>query len=144
MKLTWASEYAILGMLHLSRVPVGKSLLLASISEKEDIPESFLRKIFGTLAKSGLLRSHRGPQGGFSLLRPPEQISLRQIVEAVEGPIAFTECILGPNICSRQGRCPIEVHCQDIHRRMVEIMDQTSMADIATDKGNKSRVAGKN
>lgn len=130
MKLTWASEYAILGMLHLSRLPMGKSTLLSGISEKEDIPESFLRKIFGTLSKAGLLRSHRGPRGGFSLLRSPERISLRQIIEAVEGPIAFTECILGPNICSRQGRCPIEVRCQEIHRKLVKILEETTVADI--------------
>lgn len=130
MKLTWATEYAILGVLYLSRLPAGKNTLLSEISEKEDIPESFLRKLFGSLAKAGLLRSHRGPRGGFSLLKTPDKISLRQIVEAVQGPVAFTECILGPNICTRQGRCPIETKCQEIHRHLVKVLDETSLADI--------------
>ena len=134
MKLTWATEYAILGMVYLSHFPIGKSTLLSEISEMEDIPESFLRKIFGALAKAGLVRSHRGPRGGFSLLKSPDKINLRQIVEAVQGPLAFTECILGPNICTRQGRCPIEKRCQEIHRQMVKVMEETTIADIAGDK----------
>lgn len=134
MKLTWATEYAILGVLYLSRLPPGKNTLLSEISAVEDIPESFLRKIFGALAKAGLLRSHRGPRGGFSLLKSPDKINLRQIVEAVQGPMAFTECILGPNICTRQGRCPIETKCQQIHREMVKVMEETSVADIIEDK----------
>ena len=130
MKLTWASEYAILGIVYLSKLPMGTTALLAEISEKEDIPESFLRKIFGTLTKAGLLRSHRGPRGGFSLTRGPEKITLRQIVEAVEGPMALTDCILGPNVCTRQNRCPIQNRCQVIHQEMMRVFDSTTVADM--------------
>ena len=93
MRLTRGADYGTRGIIYLARQPANAIVLVGDIASAEQLSESYLAKIFQELAKGGLVRSHRGAKGGFSLARPPEQITLRQVIEAIEGPIAINRCL---------------------------------------------------
>lgn len=87
MKLTRKCEYGLRGLLYLANQQSHKKVLTAEVSAAENIPPSFLNKIFQKLAKAGVLRSTRGCGGGFYLAKEPGQITLRKIIETLDGPI---------------------------------------------------------
>jgi Rrf2 family protein len=87
MKLTRASKYAVQALVHLARQPPGAWGRTRDIAEAQGLPDAFLMKVLGQLVKAGLARSVKGPGGGYSLARPAKEISLLQIIEAVDGPI---------------------------------------------------------
>jgi Rrf2 family protein len=107
MELTRKAEYAIRGMLYLARQTEGQIAMLGDIAGTMDVPRTFLAKIFQDLVKTGLIKSIRGTGGGFVLARRPEQITLREIVEAIEGPIMPNTCLMGEGVCSFQKTCPV-------------------------------------
>jgi len=93
MQITRAGEYGVLGLIALAKRAPGSVVMINQVSREEDIPKSFLAKIFQCLARSGLVHSVRGTGGGFSLARKPEEISVLEIIEAIEGPIALQRCL---------------------------------------------------
>src|SRR5512141_1844227 len=99
MELTRKGEYAIRGIIYLARLPQGKVALISEIAEATEVPPTFLAKIFQSFAKLGLVNSYRGTGGGFTLGRHPSRITLREVVEAVEGPIIPNRCLIGDEPC---------------------------------------------
>jgi len=87
MHLNRGVEYGIEGLTYLARAGGNRSTLLREVSRATSIPETFLSKIFQRLVRSGLVRSRRGFRGGFLLARPASQITLREVIEALQGPI---------------------------------------------------------
>ena len=77
------------------------------LAESEDISSQFAAKILQKLHNAGLLESTMGPKGGFGLSRPPEKITLRQVIEAVQGPVTTNKCSAAINSCPRKPKCPI-------------------------------------
>jgi Rrf2 family iron-sulfur cluster assembly transcriptional regulator len=88
MRLSLQIHYAICGSFDLAYNGAGEPVAVGVISERQAIPARYLEQIFQRLRRAGLVRSKRGPGGGYSLARPADEINLRQIVEAVEGSIA--------------------------------------------------------
>jgi len=117
LQLTRGGEYAIRAMTYLARFPEGHVASLHDIGQAQEIPESFLAKILQSLVHSGLAASQRGAHGGFSLARAAEAISMRDVVEAVDGPIALNQCVLWPEDCERSGDC-------EVHKAWVRAQDQ--------------------
>lgn len=87
MKLTRQSEYGLKGLVYLARKSDKKAVLTSEISAAQNIPPSFLNKIFQKLVRAGILKSYRGSRGGFALARSPREITLRRIIETLEGPV---------------------------------------------------------
>ena len=107
MQITRAAEYAIRGVLYLSLQPKGSTCLLGEISEKQDIPPSFLSKIFQNLSRAGYVSSTRGTGGGFTLVKAPKDISLLDIVEAIDGQISLNVCLNNGAICDNKPTCAV-------------------------------------
>src|SRR5512147_1501351 len=107
MKLTRGGEYAIRGVLYLAQQNDGKVNMLSAIAKAQDVPPRFLAKIFQALAKAGIVKSHRGAKGGFSLARPASDVTLKDVIEAIEGPLFLNVCLAVPGECSREALCPI-------------------------------------
>ena len=101
------AEYAIRAMLDVAATEGEDVATTRKVAEHQGIPKVFLPKIVQRLAQAGLLRAHRGPAGGIALSRPPEEINLRQIIEAMDGPIALNNCIILPGECPRGSICPV-------------------------------------
>ena len=131
MELTRKGEYAIRGIIYLAQQPPGAISLVSEIAEAVDVPQTFLAKIFQNFAKIGLINSFRGTGGGFTLGRPAEQITLREIVEAVEGPILPNRCLLGSGNCERARGCSVHPVWKDVQQKVVEILEAVSLADLA-------------
>jgi len=113
MQITRQADYALRAMLYLARLDEGERAATSRIAENQEIPPSFLAKIISQLSIAGLIHTSRGARGGVALAKDPEDISLLDVVEAIDGPIYLNECTHDPNVCSFGDNCPIhEVWCQ--------------------------------
>jgi Rrf2 family transcriptional regulator, iron-sulfur cluster assembly transcription factor len=131
MELTRKGEYAIRGIIYLAQQPAGSISLVSEIAEAVQVPQTFLAKIFQNFAKLGLINSFRGTGGGFTLGRPPANITLREIVEAVEGPIVPNRCLIGSGSCERQSGCSVHPVWKNVQLNVVAILEGVSLADLA-------------
>ena len=107
MRLSHLADYAVVLMTAAARRPAGARLSATELAEDTGVPLPTTQKLMGQLAASGLLTSMRGAAGGFALARPAGEISLADIVEAVEGPIALTMCS-----DSNNHECVLDAHCR--------------------------------
>ena len=128
-------EYGIEGMAFLAREGRECSTILREVSRATSISEAFLSKVFQKLVRSGLIRSRRGFRGGFFLARPASQITLREVIEALQGPIAFP-LALKTRPPSRDPRLPArgvlgEV-LQRAQSRVKAVLEETTVADLVT------------
>jgi Rrf2 family protein len=138
MRLTRGTDYGLLGIIYLAQQPMNYVALVSEVSLARAIPESYLAKIFQELAKSGLLRSFRGARGGFALARDPNTITLRQIIEALEGPIAINRCLDPREGCEHIETCRLYRTLAQAQQEMLQILDHTTLYDVA----NGSQASG--
>jgi Rrf2 family protein len=131
MKLTRGGEYGIRGVLYLAQQEEGKVSMLSAIAKAQDVPPRFLAKIFQALAKAGVVKSHRGAKGGFSLARAASEVTVRDVIEAVEGPIHLNVCLAVPGECSRDTLCPVHAVWVEAQEKMMEVLAKTNFADLA-------------
>jgi FeS assembly SUF system regulator len=110
MRLTHLADYAVVLMTAAARRPAAARLSATELSAETGVPLPTAQKLMGLLAASGLLSSIRGARGGFALARPAAEISLADIVEAVEGPIAMTVCSSGGTDCALDAHCRVKPH----------------------------------
>jgi Rrf2 family transcriptional regulator, iron-sulfur cluster assembly transcription factor len=133
LQLTRGGEYAIRAMTYLAGVPDGRIASLREIGRAQDVPESFVAKILQSLVHAGLVTSYRGARGGFALARPADAISLRAVVEAVDGPISLNTCVLSPDDCERSGRCRVHEVWVEAQERMMSVLDGVTLAALRAD-----------
>jgi Rrf2 family iron-sulfur cluster assembly transcriptional regulator len=131
MKLTRGGEYGIRGVLYLAQHDDSKVSMLSAIAEAEDVPPRFLAKIFQALAKAGVVKSHRGAKGGFSLGRPASEITMKDVIEAIEGPIHLNVCLMAEGECSREKVCPIHIVWEEAQVKMMDVLSRANFADLA-------------
>ena len=127
------TEYAIRGLGELACRCSGDTgvMLLDRLVEGTDLPRDFLAKIFQQLVRAGILRSSRGRGGGFALARPAHQITLLQIVEAIEGPQTMDRCVVGLAQCNDHMPCPQHDLYKPIRQRLRDYLETTTVADMA-------------
>lgn len=107
MQLTMTGEYALRAVLFMCSYPTGTRFKISEVSEKNDIPENFLRKIIVQLKNNHFVTGQKGNGGGIYLSIPPEQITPLDIIEAVEGNIALNKCLIQKDTCSRDEYCSV-------------------------------------
>lgn len=117
-----SAEYAIRALVYMARVPEGKYAMTRVIAEEEQIPVHFLAKILQELARKGLLKSNKGPSGGFTLRIPADEICLLQIVEAMDGPSLSQASEQVPWILDSW---------RALHSRIMESLGQSTVAAVA-------------
>lgn len=130
LHITRKGDYAIRGMVYLAERPAGTVCLLAEIAADVQVSKALLAKIFQQFAKGGLVRSSRGAGGGFMLGRPAEDISLLEIIEAVEGPILLNRCLLGEGTCSRQTACTVHPVWMEVQERMRSLLGDVTLKQL--------------
>lgn len=134
MELTRKGEYAIRGIVYLARQSPGKVVLVSEVAEATGVPQTFLAKIFQSFAKLGLVNSFRGTGGGFLLGRPAAKITLRQVVEAVEGPINPNRCLSEDGSCDRENVCTVHPVWRRVQGEIAAILDSVTLEDLAKEK----------
>jgi Rrf2 family protein len=126
------ADYAIRAMLDVAGMPEDSRTVTERIAERQDIPVAFLSKVIAQLTQSGLLRTHRGAAGGVFLGRPAEEIDLRQVVEAVQGPIVLNVCT-GPYAgCARAEVCPALRVFDEAQTSLNQQLEQANLAELAS------------
>ena len=147
MQVTRADEYAIIGLLYLARQPAKRMVMIDEVSEAEGVPKSFLAKIFQSLAKSGLVTSHRGAGGGFSLAKPAGDITLLQVLQCVEGVFALQKCVSDDPKCvvstTRMSNCTLCAVFTEAQNRVNEVFARTTLADLLHPHAVVGRVASR-
>lgn len=141
MIYTGSAKYAIRAMVRLAiEDGQGKPFSAAGVAEAEGIPPFYLAKVLQDLGRSGLLKSARGRGGGFYLSRPADQITLFEVVSAVEDPRRLeTECILGIDDCNDAAPCPMHDTWKEFRDRALDALQTLTVADMVAEMLRKKR-----
>lgn len=130
MQITRQADYAIRAVRYLARQ--GEKRSATSVVAKEmSIPASFLAKIISQLSIAGLLHTSRGARGGVTLARDPKNISLLDVVEAIDGPILLNECVGDPGNCEFSSDCAMHPIWQEAQESLVKRLRETTFASLA-------------
>ena len=135
MKLSTRGRYGLRFVLELARRFGDGPIFLGDIARKQDISEKYLGQLVIPLKNADLIRSQRGAHGGYMLTREPSAITLRQVVEAVEGSLALVECVDHPETCSRSNGC---IH-RDVWARVTECISGTLESITLQDLVDRSK-----
>ncbi len=125
-------QYALRALTFVIADKENKRFQAKDICEKAEIPEYFTRKIFQALVQGGFLQAHRGAHGGYSLTRDPSEITLLEVIKAVEGEDTFSHCILGFSECGRANPCPLHDMWMDVKKIMIERLSTTTLDNVAS------------
>ena len=129
MQITRQADYAVRAVMYLAELGPDEKASTSQIAEEKDIPLSFLAKIIAQLSVAGLLQTMRGARGGVTLARPAEDISLLEVVEAIDGPILINECVNDSYNCSQHG-CPMRNIWQDVQADLVKRLKETKFSQF--------------
>jgi Rrf2 family protein len=108
MQITRQADYALRAVIYLARLGPDERAATSQIAHVQQIPPSFLAKIVSQLSVAGLLQTSRGARGGVSLAKSPENITLLDVVEAIDGPILLNECVGCGGVCTFGDSCPMK------------------------------------
>lgn len=129
MQITRETDYAIRCMYYLSGKKGGVTMV-DEISKATDVPNSFLAKILQKLSKASLVKSRRGVKGGFELTLPPQEISLLQVIEAIQGPVAMNICALDETLCGRSSTCAIHPVWVELREEVEKFLRRKNFAEF--------------
>jgi Rrf2 family protein len=136
MKLSVRGEYALraLIVLGLDFVEDDSVVRIQAISEQQNIPKRFLEQILNDLKSAGILESKRGVAGGYRLRRPPERITLAEVIRHIEGPLAPVSCVserfYEPCSCPDEARCGVRSVMKEVRDAIVRILEQVTLAQL--------------
>lgn len=131
MQITKQADYAIRAVLYLAKLGPNERAATSQVAAEQHIPPSFLAKIISQLSIAGLLHTSRGARGGVMLARPPEEITLLEVVEAIDGPIALNECVNDINACTFGHECPLRPVWCEAQDELVNRLRNTNFSQFA-------------
>ena len=129
MKLTKSADFAMRTVIHLA-TPQAKGVTMPILSERLGIPYNHLSKIIQTLAKAQIIQTRQGKNGGVALLRDPDQISLKTIVDLIDGPTRLADCLVDKNYCSLSGMCQLKTALSEVQHQIDLILDQQKISKL--------------
>lgn len=130
MKLSTKGRYAVSAMFDLAVNEKDGPVSAKKISKRQGISQSYLEQLLLKLKRAGLVRASKGPSGGYKLARRPGQVSIGQIIEATEGPIALASCIPSYSLCSDKGCCSTRALWRELSFKVSAVLNGTSLADL--------------
>lgn len=128
MQITRQADYAVRAVLYLAKLGVTERAATSTVAEEQRIPPSFLAKIISQLSIAGLLHTSRGARGGVTLARDAAEITLLEVVEAIDGPIQLNECVGEDGLCSFEGDCPLRPVWCEAQDELVKRLRSTNFA----------------
>jgi Rrf2 family protein len=130
MKLSTRSRYGTRLMLDMARHYDEGPIQLGEIAKRQDVSIKYLEQIIIPLKKASYIKSVRGPKGGHVLTRPPEEITVGEIVAVLEAGISLVECVENSRVCDRSGICPTRLLWQEITEAMMDRLRAVTLADL--------------
>ncbi len=132
IQLTKRGDYGVLAVYHIAQHPKGNFISIDEISVKSEIPKSYLSKILQDLCRGGILLSRRGTGGGFTLARPAQEISLKNIIDIIEGKMSIVTCLGAPDQCIRSDGCLISPFWKGVQAFIDELMGSITIEDLTS------------
>lgn len=132
MRLTQEGDYALRVVLYLYKHGKGQRVEAKVISKSENVPQRFLLKMMRKLAVAGIVKSYMGYGGGYAAEKPPEEVSVRAVIEAVEGPIVVNKCLEDKSLCNagRAETCEIHKALGDVQKNLISSFDAITFAKL--------------
>ncbi|MDP4143691.1 MAG: Rrf2 family transcriptional regulator [Bacillota bacterium] len=132
MNIKQETDYAIRAVLILAKWGMENKLDAKTISEKGNVPLRFLLKLLGKLSQANIIKSYRGVNGGYELSREARDITLKDVVEAIEGPIAINRCIYDKEACNANkiGYCAIHKAMCNIQNTLIRELEKVNFEDL--------------
>jgi Rrf2 family protein len=136
LRLSKKADYALMAMKHLAlcgdRGTRG-SASAREIAEQYDIPIELLAKVLQRLVRRGLLASHQGTRGGYQLARVPAQISVADVIQAIDGPVTVTACSTDDGMCEQFAKCNVRDPLWRVRERILSALGECTIAELAAD-----------
>ena len=131
LRISRKIDYGLRAMIYLASLPEDAVVPFREVARQMDIPEDFLAKILKTLVDTGLVRSTRGPHGGYALARKSSEVSFLDVIEAVEGPVALNTCLDGEDACGHSPVCTMTAVWKLGQERMLDVYRQAKLSELA-------------
>ena len=131
MLLSRTSEYALQALIHLAVQPTGQPVLNRDVARHLGLPAPYLTKILKGLVQRGLVQSHKGRGGGYAIQRAALDVTVREVVELVEGPSVFQGCLLGLKVCADATACPVHHAWAPLKASMLGLLDRRTVGSMA-------------
>ncbi len=129
--ITKKAEYAVLILTELASHPIGTTITSKEIARNRSIPGNLVVQLLALLRESGWTRGMRGPTGGVSLVGDPAAISLRKVIEMVDGPIGITRCLFSDSPCQEKTNCKLRNIWSKAQQNMLSVLEEVSIKDLA-------------
>ena len=130
LRMSKETDYGIVVLAYFARAQEGLKQNAREVAMESQLPLPMVRKVLKLLAREGLLVSHRGAKGGYSLARQGERISIAEIVRAMEGPLAMTECIEAPGECRHEPVCELRTSWPRINEIVFQALNSMTLSDL--------------
>jgi len=135
-RISRITDYGIVILAHLATRMDDAAHNSRELADQTRLPAPVVSKVLKSLTRAGLLDSIRGSKGGYRLARPPAQISVVQMITALEGPVAMTECLVEPGACSHEDNCELQGPWHRINGAVQDALEKITLADIAQPNPN--------
>lgn len=129
--ITKKAEYAIVALADLAMLPPGQKTTTREIVERRNVPSNLIAQLLATIRQAGWVESTRGAGGGVLLCSDPEQITLREVIELIDGPVKITRCLLQSMPCGNKPSCPLRDVWQEAQEKMLQVLEGTTIQELA-------------
>jgi Rrf2 family protein len=133
LRLSKKADYALIAMKHLALRGERASSSAREIAEQYDIPIELMAKVLQRLVQRGLLASHQGTRGGYQLARLPRQITVADVIQAIDGPVTVTACSSDDGQCEQYAKCNIRDPLWRVRERILKALGECTIAELASD-----------
>ena len=137
MKLSTKGRYGTRALIDLALHQGNEPAQLKHIAQRQEIPLQYLEHLITPLKAGGLVRSTRGPKGGISLTRPPQEIKLSDAIQLLEGSLAPAECVDDPTVCSRSNSCVTREVWSELKKAIDGVLGSTTLQDLVDRQRDK-------
>jgi Rrf2 family protein len=144
LRLSTKGQYGVRAMFEIAKGYPSTPTNIKDISERQEVTVPYLEQILGTLRRSGLIKSVRGPGGGYLLVEDPAQVSIGDILKELEGPVAITSCLDPEEGCSRVDSCVTHMLWRSLGEKIEGFLGTITLADLLRDEGLLKRQAAEN
>ncbi|BAT72384.1 BadM/Rrf2 family transcriptional regulator [Thermosulfidibacter takaii ABI70S6] len=138
IKVSTKGRYGLRAMIEIGKAYGKGFMLLREIAKRQGISEKYLSHIIPQLRNHGLIKASRGAHGGYTLAKPPEKISLREIIEALEGPIFLVECVGAPDVCDMSSNCETRKLWKRLSESLLKELENITLADLLRGENENS------
>jgi Rrf2 family protein len=140
LKLSTKGRYGVRLMLDLALHYDKGPVPLRDVSKRQGISEKYLWQLINPLKNAGLVRSTRGAHGGYVLAKPSRQISLKDIMEVLEGSMCLVDCTLNPSMCKRSSACVSREVWNEVSQRMLKVLESFTLEQMVEKQNKNSKV----